>query len=338
MNNSSRVVLDACVLVPIQLCDTLLRVADAGMFQPVWSNEILEETERTLVNVLGLGTDKAARRVNRMREAFPLATIDEFHDLIPQLTNDQKDRHVLAAAIKSGADTILTANLKDFPPHALEKWRVRALHPDQFLDTLLNENPSVIADCLQQQRGDYKKPAYTSTQFYDSLAKTVPIFARRASDAETRLRTATPQAFEIAPEEAAVAAFFANGTIDDSTPLGAGFLWNHALLNLKTHRDVLDHLSYNPDDWGDYAEVAADLANYALAQHVRECGDAPGQIAYLLLVPDTGHAMRAFANVELTDYYAITLVRADVNPEKWRVWGVSQNDFPSAKRVKYGID
>ena len=40
----------------------------------------------------------------------------------------------------------------------------------------------------------------------------------------------------------------------------------------------------------------------------------------------------------LTDYYAITLVRADVNPEKWRVWGVSQNDFPSAKRVKSGID
>jgi hypothetical protein len=44
-----RAVLDADVLYPLPLRDTLLSAAHEGCFQPVWSAEILDETIRNLL-------------------------------------------------------------------------------------------------------------------------------------------------------------------------------------------------------------------------------------------------------------------------------------------------
>jgi len=41
--------LDANVLHPISLCDVLLRLAEKGLFQPRWSDEILNETLESIV-------------------------------------------------------------------------------------------------------------------------------------------------------------------------------------------------------------------------------------------------------------------------------------------------
>ena len=112
------VVLDACVLVPIRLATTLLWLAEAGLFQPLWSEPILDEVQRNLPKV-GVAPEQAGRRVAMMREAFGAeALIDGFDDLIDQLRCDPKDRHVLAAAVRGGADTVVTFNLKYFPDDA----------------------------------------------------------------------------------------------------------------------------------------------------------------------------------------------------------------------------
>ena len=63
------VVLDACVLVPIRLATTLLWLAEAGLFQPLWSEPILDEVLRNLPKV-GVASEQAGRRVAMMREAF----------------------------------------------------------------------------------------------------------------------------------------------------------------------------------------------------------------------------------------------------------------------------
>ncbi|TDB80270.1 PIN domain-containing protein [Micromonospora sp. KC721] len=39
-------VLDACVLVPSVLADTLLRCAEQDLYRPVWSRAILDEVRR----------------------------------------------------------------------------------------------------------------------------------------------------------------------------------------------------------------------------------------------------------------------------------------------------
>jgi len=48
-DNEYAVVLDACVLVPMPLCDTLLRLAEEpAMYRPMWSEEILQEVGAAL--------------------------------------------------------------------------------------------------------------------------------------------------------------------------------------------------------------------------------------------------------------------------------------------------
>ena len=49
LNSEASVVLDACVLAPMPLCDTLLRCAEEyALFRPLWSAETLVEVRRDL--------------------------------------------------------------------------------------------------------------------------------------------------------------------------------------------------------------------------------------------------------------------------------------------------
>ena len=100
------------------------------MFRPLWTEQILSEVERTLIVKRGLAPAKARRRVQMMSRAFPDALVEGYEDLIPAMTNDPKDRHVLAAAVRSGAGVIVTANLKDFPTASTKRYEIEAVHPD----------------------------------------------------------------------------------------------------------------------------------------------------------------------------------------------------------------
>jgi hypothetical protein len=75
---------------------------------------------------IGQTPQQAARRVEQMRAAFPLAEEEArgYESLIPAMTNDPKDRHVLAAAaaVRANAELIVTANLKDFPAASVEPY------------------------------------------------------------------------------------------------------------------------------------------------------------------------------------------------------------------------
>ena len=96
--------LDACVLVPIALTDTLLRLAEADTYRPLWSDDVLGEVERNLPKVSRTVTPTKARcRIDMMRTNFPDALVTGYEALIPIMANDPKDRHVLAAAIRGDA-------------------------------------------------------------------------------------------------------------------------------------------------------------------------------------------------------------------------------------------
>lgn len=176
--------LDACVLAPSPLFDTLLRLAEADFFSPIWSEEILDETLRTITEKLGVASVAANKRIETMRRTFPGAMTDGFDALIPQLANHPKDRHVLAAAIHVGASVIVTANLKDFPEVAVSPYAITIVHPDDFLLGLLDSEPDDVISVLRQQREDAQRPTLTVAEFYHALHKTVPHFASAAETLE----------------------------------------------------------------------------------------------------------------------------------------------------------
>jgi hypothetical protein len=153
------VVLDACVLVPMPLADTLLRLA-AGprLYLPKWSDQIMVEVTRTLQENFGLSPQKAMYRESEIRRHFPEAWIDGYEDLIPAMTNHPKDRHVLAAAARAGVKVIVTYNLKDFPSSSLAPYAITAQGPSAFLNNLYDVTPSAVMQTLETQAAAIGQP------------------------------------------------------------------------------------------------------------------------------------------------------------------------------------
>ena len=68
--------LDACVLVPVTLADTLLRLAENGLYRPLWSARIIDETVQAIEEVHPqLSADAIRRRATAMDTAFGDASV-----------------------------------------------------------------------------------------------------------------------------------------------------------------------------------------------------------------------------------------------------------------------
>lgn len=108
------VVYDANVLYPNALRDLLIRISQAGLVQARWTNEILDEMLRALArNRADIPPDKLDRLRQLMNGAVRDCLVCGYESLVAGLKlPDPADRHVLAAAIKAGAQVIVTANLK----------------------------------------------------------------------------------------------------------------------------------------------------------------------------------------------------------------------------------
>jgi predicted nucleic acid-binding protein len=170
-----RAVLDTCVLLPINLCDTLLTLAYRDQFSAQWSEEILTELERNLWLKTSLSRDAARRRLAHMRSAFPLALVTSYEPFITEMTNDPKDRHVAAAAVRSES-SVVTANLRDFPSAALEPHGIIATHPYDFLRSLVAEDPTAVVDALNEQLSRYRNPPMGLADLLARLKPFVPGF------------------------------------------------------------------------------------------------------------------------------------------------------------------
>lgn len=169
-------VLDANVLYPFTLRDTLLRAAAAGLFQARWSDKILEEATRNLVVDRIVTEQQVARLRAAMTAAFPEARVTGFDKLVATMRNDSKDRHVAAAAVKAKAKVILTLNVRDFPllPEGIE-----AQTPDQFLVSLFDQEPRSIIDIVREQSVALCRPPRSFAEVVGALARVAPVFARR---------------------------------------------------------------------------------------------------------------------------------------------------------------
>jgi len=180
MRADYKVVIDSCVLANYGVCDLLLRLAERPrLFVPHWSEEILAEVHRTLLDKLAWEPELADSFQSEIRRAFPEAIIGGYEAFLPALSNDPKDRHVLAAAIKGGCPLILTFNLRHFQKDALDPCQVTAEHPQDYLIVLYEMEPRRVAACLGEIAG---KRNLEIEDVLIRLGKTLPVFANRLLD------------------------------------------------------------------------------------------------------------------------------------------------------------
>jgi predicted nucleic acid-binding protein len=176
--SSFGVVLDACVLIPATLRDTLLRAVEKGMYRLHWSDEILDEVRRNLVKREMTSPENAQDLIDQMNNFFLEANVRGFEVLIPSMTNDKKDRHVLAAAVMSRSQVIVTSNIKDFQKKALEPFGIEAQTPDEFLTHLFYLKPTLMTEILSEQVRDLNDPPMTVSEVLEVLSIVVPDFVK----------------------------------------------------------------------------------------------------------------------------------------------------------------
>lgn len=140
-----RVCLDACVLFPTVLREILIGCAGAGLFEPIWSERILEEWARAARKLGADGEMQARGEVAVLKAQWPKAEVRvRDGDMARLWLPDENDIHVLAAAIAGSADAILTFNAKDFPKGLLLEEGVARLAPDAFVLSLWDADPKRV--------------------------------------------------------------------------------------------------------------------------------------------------------------------------------------------------
>ena len=176
--------LDACVLVPITLADTLLRLAERDLYRPLWSERILAEAADAITEVHhDLPPELITKRVAAMNDTFEDARVEGWEPLEGTFTlPDNDDRHVVAAALRGRADAIVTANIRDFPDNVLTPLGLAVIEPDDFLLDQLDLAPRVVLDVLREQASHARKPPLTPVDLLARLARAgAPAFADEAN-------------------------------------------------------------------------------------------------------------------------------------------------------------
>lgn len=165
------VVLDACVLYPAPLRDFLLRLATTGLFAAKWTDAIHDEWIRNLTAQRPELETRLQRTRELMNEAVPDCLVHGYEPLVEALTlPDPDDRHVLAAAIRAGAQTIVTYNLKDFPAEALDSFGVEAVDPDRFVEQQLDLHEAAVVAVARSHRASLAKPPVDVDSYLDTLS------------------------------------------------------------------------------------------------------------------------------------------------------------------------
>lgn len=143
-------VLDTNVIFPLNTRDILFWFAYYNLYTPKWSQNIFDEW-KSVMERKGVSQEQIKKRTSRASQAFPDALVTNYEPLIETLKlPDEKDRHVLAAAIKINANIIVTNNLKDFPNEYLDTFGLKAQNADDFLTDIIDLNHELAVKAFKE--------------------------------------------------------------------------------------------------------------------------------------------------------------------------------------------
>ncbi len=133
------------MLFPTVLREILLGAADRGLYQPIWSERILQEWVRATAKLGPVAQMQAEGEAVMLRARFPKANMRAFPEIEARLLlPDANDLHVLALGIGGHADCIVTVNNIDFPRHVLAAEGLSRRDPDSLLWELWSHHPDEI--------------------------------------------------------------------------------------------------------------------------------------------------------------------------------------------------
>lgn len=171
---SFTVIYDACVLYPASIRDLVIEIARTGLLRARWTNRIHTEWINAVTRERpDLDRTRLHRVAQLMNVAVPDCLVSGFESLEAGLTSlpDPDDRHVLAAAIYCGAQEIITFNLRDFPDIALRSYGVRAVHPDEFVEHLLDLNPEAVCEAVRRVRRRLANPPTSANELLENYER-----------------------------------------------------------------------------------------------------------------------------------------------------------------------
>lgn len=146
-----KLLLDTCVLYPTVMREMLLGCARAGLYEPLWSEQILGEWQHTCAKQGPVSAVQGEAEIALARAAFPKACVALNEDQMRRFwLPDAGDIHVLAAAALGGADGIVTLNNKDFPQQILTEEGLSRVNPDALLHGFWQAQPETVAQIADQ--------------------------------------------------------------------------------------------------------------------------------------------------------------------------------------------
>ena len=167
--NRYTALVDACSLASVMRRNLLLSLAEAEFFRLRWSERILDETQAaidTMAEHKGLAdhAGRAARARRAMQTAFEDAMVTDYAHYLPLADGlpDPDDAHVVAAALKTQAQTIITENLRDFPADLLDPLGIEARSADDFIADTIALDPGRAIPAIKRMRLRFRNPAMTA--------------------------------------------------------------------------------------------------------------------------------------------------------------------------------
>lgn len=165
---------DTNTLVGTLMRNLVIELGVAGAIQVKWSQQVMDELERTLARVQNRSPSDTHTLTTAMKTALPDAWVEPraAPPLVAKLPH-LNDQGILSAAVQGGCSLILTFNTRHFPASELSKQPtpIQAMHPDDCLLSLITTNASKTFQALEAVQGAFKNPHVTRSEFLVRLTK-----------------------------------------------------------------------------------------------------------------------------------------------------------------------
>ncbi|WP_137132227.1 PIN domain-containing protein [Rhizobium sp. FY34] len=172
MISTFTVFIDANVFFGARLRSLVLYMAQSKMFRARWTDKVHEEWMRNVADKRNIDISRLEKIKACMDSSVLNCLVTGYEGLEASFElPDPDDRHILAAAVKTRADMILTFNDRDFPKHVVEPLGIEICHPDDFLLDQFGISEELFIAYVREDFQHYKAPPLTFDRYIEDLRK-----------------------------------------------------------------------------------------------------------------------------------------------------------------------